>query len=310
VNVTARRLEKRLIALVAQASLDFGLLSPHDRVLVAVSGGKDSLSMLRLLGLLARRTPFPFSFVAVAVDQGQPTFDRARLASHFEAEGYDYRIISEDTFSVVKEKIPQGQTYCSLCSRLRRGILYTAATRLGMTKVALGHHREDATETLLLNILYSGQLKAMPARLTSNDGHNTVIRPLIYCAEDDLRSYAECMGLPVLPCGLCSQQPDLKRRRVKRLIDELQADNPHVRGNLLSALRNVRTSHLLDPDLHALRCGGGSLARTADLEAPVGQPSAERGSAAPTADARSAKRPNPADEASVSSARWAAEHHD
>lgn len=252
---SARRLEKRLIALVAEASLEFGLLAPHDRVLVAVSGGKDSLAMLRLLGLLARRTPFPFSLMAVTVDQGQPGFDRARLTSHFETEGFDYRIIEEDTYSVVKEKILPGQTYCSLCSRLRRGILYTTAARLGMTKIALGHHRDDATETLLLNILYSGQLKAMPARLTSDDGRNTVIRPLIYCAERDLRHYAESMALPVLPCGLCSQQPNLKRQRIKRLIDHLESDNPHVRGNMLSALRNVRTAHLLDPDLHALRPG-------------------------------------------------------
>lgn len=242
----AKLLEKRLVARVAQASRDFELLEPRDRVLVAVSGGKDSLTLLRVLRLLCERTPFPFSLMAVTVDQGQPGFDRERLASYLEAEGYEYHMVVEDTFSVIRDKVPPGQTYCSLCSRLRRGILYTTATRLGATKIALGHHREDFAETLLLNAFYSGQLKAMPARLCANDGRNTVIRPLLYCSERDIQRYAELSSLPVLPMSLCGREPNLKRQRIKRLLDELSQENPHVRGNLLAALCNVRPSHLLD----------------------------------------------------------------
>jgi tRNA 2-thiocytidine biosynthesis protein TtcA len=242
----ADRLEKGLVGLVARASIDFDLIGEGDRVLVAVSGGKDSLSLLALLRLLRRRTPFPFGLAAVTVDQGQPAFQREKLARYFEAEGIDYQIIVEDTYSVVKQKTLPGTTACSLCSRLRRGILYTAAVRLGATKIALGHHRDDAIETLLLNIFYSGQLKAMPAKLMSDDGHNTIIRPLIYCSERELTEYAARRRLPVVSASACSQEPNLRREEMKQLIDRLQATNPHVRGNLLAALQNVRATHLLD----------------------------------------------------------------
>jgi tRNA 2-thiocytidine biosynthesis protein TtcA len=218
-------------------------------VLVAVSGGKDSLSLLALLRLLQRRTPFPFSLAAVTVDQGQPGFERDKLTTYFEAEHIDYRVVIDDTYSIVQQKSPPGATACSLCSRLRRGILYTAAARLGATKLALGHHRDDAVETLLLNIFYSGQLKAMPAKLRTDDGRNTVIRPLIYCAERDLAEYASSRCFPVVPCSVCSRQPNLKRQAMKELIARLQAANPHVTGNLFAALQRVRVTHLLDASL-------------------------------------------------------------
>jgi tRNA 2-thiocytidine biosynthesis protein TtcA len=244
-------LEKKLLAEVARASADFRLLEPGDRVLVAVSGGKDSYAMLYLLREIQRRAPFDFSLLAVNIDQGHPGFPSHVLPEYFEREGYAHRIVQEDTYSVVKEKVPEGKTYCSLCSRLRRGILYTLASEVGATKIALGHHRDDVIETLLLNLFYAGQLKAMPARLRSDDGRNVVIRPLAYCAEEDLRTFAEEKAFPIIPCDLCGSQDNLQRKQVKILLDELNRKNPHVRRNLFAALANVRPTHLYDPALRA-----------------------------------------------------------
>jgi len=240
------RLEKRLLSLVAKASSDFRLLEPGDRVLVAVSGGKDSHSLLYLLRELSRRAPFPFSLVAVNLDQGQPGFPKHVLPEYFQREGYDYRIVDEDTYSVVKEKVPEGKTYCSLCSRLRRGILYTLAKEMGATKIALGHHRDDVIETLVLNLFYSGQLKAMPPRLRADDGLNVVIRPLVYCSEQDLVSFAEERAFPIIPCDLCGSQENLQRKRVKELLTRLDTENPKVRANVFAALSNLRPSHIFD----------------------------------------------------------------
>jgi tRNA 2-thiocytidine biosynthesis protein TtcA len=245
------RLEHRLLTTVARASADFGLLEPGDRVLVAVSGGKDSHALLYVLRELARRTPFRFSLFALNVDQGHPGFPKRVLPDYFEREGYEYRVIEEDTYSVVKEKIPAGKTTCSLCSRLRRGILYTAATEMGATKIALGHHRDDVIETLLLNLFYSGQMKAMPPRLRSDDGRNVVIRPLVYVSEADLSAFAEEKSFPIIPCDLCGSQENLKRKRIKEMIASLEADNADVRRSLFAALANVRPTHLLDPSLRA-----------------------------------------------------------
>jgi tRNA 2-thiocytidine biosynthesis protein TtcA len=245
------RVEQRLMKSVAKASADFGLLEPGDRVLVAVSGGKDSHALLYLLRELAKRTPFRFSIVALNVDQGHPGFPKHLLPEYFEREGYEYRVIEEDTYSVVKEKIPEGKTTCSLCSRLRRGILYTAAVEMGATKIALGHHRDDVIETLLLNLFYSGQMKAMPPRLRSDDGRNVVIRPLVYAAETELSAFAEERAFPIIPCDLCGSQENLKRKRIKDLIASLEAENPDVRRSLFAALANVRPTHLLDPALRA-----------------------------------------------------------
>lgn len=265
----SRLLERKLLGLLADASRDYQLLSPHDHVLVAVSGGKDSHVLLYLLRQIQRRAPFPFTFVAVNVDQKQPGFPSQLLPRYFEEEGYPHHIVEDDTYSIVREKIPEGQTACSLCSRLRRGILYNVAVRLGATKIALGHHLDDAIETLLLNLLYAGQLKSMPARLLSDDGRNTVIRPLITCAEQDIAELAEEKGFPLLPCGLCSSQPNLKRRAMKELIASLSAENPHVRSNMLSALTRVCPSHLLDRKLLAQLGTAGTSEMTESAGEPV-----------------------------------------
>jgi tRNA 2-thiocytidine biosynthesis protein TtcA len=261
------RLEKRLLDGVARASGDFGLLEAGDRVMVAVSGGKDSHALLYLLREIQRRAPFEFSLFAVNVDQGHPGFPKRCLPDYFEREGYEYRVIEEDTYSVVKAKVPENKTYCSLCSRLRRGILYTLAVELGATKIALGHHRDDAIETLLLNLFYSGQIKAMPPRLVSDDGRNVVIRPLIYASEAELAEFAEQKQFPIVPCDLCGSQEQLQRKQVKRLVEELSAKNPHVRNNLFAALGNVRATHLLDRNLS--RALGLSLPEPSTEERPA-----------------------------------------
>jgi tRNA 2-thiocytidine biosynthesis protein TtcA len=243
------RLEKRLLDDVARASSDFALLEPNDRVLVAVSGGKDSHALLYLLREIQRRAPFEFSIIAVNVDQGHPGFPKQLLPGYFEAQGYEYRIVEEDTYSIVKEKVPEGKTFCSLCSRLRRGILYTVASELSATKIALGHHRDDAIETLLLNLFYSGQIKAMPPRLRSDDGRHVVIRPLIYATERELAEFAVEKAFPIIPCDLCGSQEHLQRKQVKAMLDRLDAENPHVRANVFASLANVRPSHLLDTEM-------------------------------------------------------------
>jgi len=251
-------LTHRLLGQVGRASRDFGLLEPGDHVMVAISGGKDSYTMLDLLRQLQKRAPFPFTLVAVNIDQGHPGYPRHVLEEYLAREGYPAEFVIEDTYTIVKEKVPEGKTYCSLCSRLRRGILYTTATRLGATKIALGHHREDLTETLLLNLFYAGQIKSMPPRLVSDDGAHVVIRPLCYAAEEDIAEYARLREYPILPCDLCGSQENLKRKRVKQLISDLHAENPNVRGNLFAALGNVRASHLL-PEKESALLGEGRL---------------------------------------------------
>lgn len=249
---TRETLEKRLVRKVAKASDQFALIEPDDHVMVCVSGGKDSYTMLHLLREVRRHAPFDFSLVAVNLDQKQPNFPADVIPRYMEENGYDYRVIEKDTYSVVTDKIPAGKTYCSLCSRLRRGILYQTAVELGATKIALGHHRDDAIETLLLNLLYSGQIKAMPPKLRSDDGRNVVIRPLITCHEEEIAELAGMLEFPIIPCDLCGSQEGLHRNKVKQLIAELHAENPNVKGNLFSALSNVRPTHLLDRKLHAL----------------------------------------------------------
>ncbi|MCA9513731.1 MAG: tRNA 2-thiocytidine(32) synthetase TtcA [Myxococcales bacterium] len=242
-------LENKLLGKVMSASHDFGMIGPDDRVMACVSGGKDSYVMLHLLRAMQSKVPFEFTIVAVNLDQKQPNFPADVIPRFMEENGYDYRVVERDTYSVVLEKVPENKTYCSLCSRLRRGILYDTAVELGATKIALGHHKDDIVETLALNLFYSGQLKAMPPILRSDDGRNTVIRPLAYCYEEEVAELAAALAFPIIPCDLCGSQENLQRKKVKALLAALHAENPKVKGNLFAALGNVRPSHLLDRKL-------------------------------------------------------------
>jgi tRNA 2-thiocytidine biosynthesis protein TtcA len=243
------RLERKLLRAAADAVRDFGLVEEGDRILVAVSGGKDSYTLLHVLQRMRERAPIDFELVAVNLDQGQPGYPAEVVERHFQAVGVPYRMIRRDTYSVVRRLVPEGKTTCPVCSRLRRGVLYNAAVELGCTKIALGHHRDDLIETLLLSALYAGALKTMPPKLRSDDGRNVVVRPLCYAAEEDIAAFAAEMGFPIVPCDLCGSQPNLRRKRVKALLADLSAENRAVKGNLLNALGHVVPSHLLDRDL-------------------------------------------------------------
>jgi len=228
-----------------------GLIEKDDRILVAVSGGKDSYTLLHLLCEAQKRAPFRFELVAVHIDQGQPGYDGVPLQEWLAAFGAPYEIVKADTYSVVKKLTQPGETYCAPCSRMRRGVLYTTAERLGCRKIALGHHREDTLQTLLLNLLYAGKLQAMPAQYTTDDGRFRVIRPLVDCAERDIAEHARLAGYPLLPCNLCGSQDGQKRKHVEKLLRDLEQTIPDVRQVMLHALKNVRPSHLLDVDVAA-----------------------------------------------------------
>lgn len=234
---------------MARAIADFQMIAEGDRILCAVSGGKDSYALHHLLVDLALRAPVRFSVLAVNIDQGHPGYPGHLLRDYMTMKGHDFLMVAEDTYSIVTDKIPAGKTYCSLCSRLRRGVLYRLSRELGCTKIALGHHRDDAITTLLLNLVFSGQLKAMPPKLLSDDGRHIVIRPLIYCAEDDLAAFAAGEQFPIIPCDLCGSQDNLQRKAISRLLADLDARAPGARRSMLAALGNVRPSHLLDRGL-------------------------------------------------------------
>nr|WP_311195337.1 tRNA 2-thiocytidine(32) synthetase TtcA [Suttonella sp. R2A3] len=249
-SVTLRKLQKRLRKYTGQAIEDYRMIEDGDRVMVCLSGGKDSYAMLDLLLSLQRSAPVDFSLTAVNLDQKQPGFPEHILPEYLESIGVDYHIIESDTYSVVTDKIEPGNTMCSLCSRLRRGHLYSYAKAHGMTKIALGHHRFDIMETFFLNLFHGGQLKAMPPKLQSDDGEHIVIRPLAYCDERDIAKYAEWKQFPIIPCNLCGSQDGLQRQVVKEMLLSWEQSHPQRLNSLFAALCNVRPSHLLDRTLY------------------------------------------------------------
>lgn len=243
------KLQKRLRRQAGNAIIDYGMIHEGDRVMVCLSGGKDSYAMLSILRSLQRNAPVNFSLVAVNLDQKQPGFPEQVLPDYLESLGVEYHILERDTYSVVKEKTPEGKTTCALCSRLRRGSLYGFAEEIGATKIALGHHREDILETLFLNLFFGGSLKAMPPKLLSDDGKNIVIRPLAYCREADIAEYARLMEFPIIPCNLCGSQPNLQRQVVKEMLAEWESKHPGRLESMFKAVTNVAPSQLADREL-------------------------------------------------------------
>ncbi|MCA9707278.1 MAG: tRNA 2-thiocytidine(32) synthetase TtcA [Myxococcales bacterium] len=239
--------EERLLRQVSRLGREHALFEPGDRIMVACSGGKDSWAMLHLLRAHVRRLPFPVSLVAMNLDQGQPGYDPAPLREHLRAHGFEFHLERQDTYAVVVDKTPPGKTYCSRCSRMRRAVLHRVADRLGANKISLGHHRDDLIETLLLNQLFAGRLRAMAAKLPAPpEGGHAIIRPLLGCAEAELAAYAADKAVPILPCNLCGSQPDARRQQVKRWLAALEAQIPDLRQSLAAAAGNVEPGHLLD----------------------------------------------------------------
>jgi tRNA 2-thiocytidine biosynthesis protein TtcA len=245
----ANKLAKRLRRQVGAAIGDYDMIRAGDRVMVCVSGGKDSYGLLDILLRLRDKAPVAFDIVAVNLDQRHPGYPAHVLPGYLSSLGVPYRIEVQDTYSVVKRVIPEGKTMCSLCSRLRRGVLYRVAKEIGATKIALGHHRDDILETFFLNLFFGGKLKAMPPKLTSDDGAHVVIRPLAYVKEEDLAAYAEARQFPIIPCDLCGSQPALQRKQIKQLLHEWEKRHPGRIETIFRSLQNVRSSHLLDRDL-------------------------------------------------------------
>lgn len=243
------KLQKRIRRDAGKAIMDFNMIENGDLVMVCLSGGADSYTMLDTLVYFSKIAPVDFKVVAVNLDQKQPGFPADVLPTYLKKIGVDFKIVEQDTYSVVKEKIPEGKTTCSLCSRMRRGILYKTANELGASKIALGHHRDDILETLLLNLFYGGSLKAMPPRLRSDEGNNIVIRPLAYCVEKDIKQYSQMMQFPIIPCNLCGSQPNLQRQVMKELLGKWSKENPGRVESMFRAVCNVSPSHLLDREL-------------------------------------------------------------
>jgi len=246
----ANKLSKRLHRLTGQAIIDFNMIEAGDRVMVCMSGGKDSYGLLDILLSLQSRAPITFELIAVNLDQGHPGFPKDTLPNYLRQRGVKFHIETQDNYSIVKRVIPEGKTMCSLCSRLRRGIIYRLASELGATKIALGHHRDDILQTFFLNLFFGGSLKSMPPKLVSDDGRHIVIRPLAYCEESDLQRWAELQEFPIIPCDLCGSQENLQRQHIKRMLQEWDRQTPGRTATMFQALGNVTPSHLLDPRRH------------------------------------------------------------
>ncbi len=258
------KLRNQLISATGKAIGDFNMIEDGDTVLVCMSGGKDSYTMLMMLLALQERAPISFKLIAMNLDQKQPGFPEHILPAYFEQLGVDYRIVEADTYAVVKEKIPEGKTTCSLCSRLRRGVIYTTAEKLGANKIALGHHRDDIVETLFLSMFYGAKMKAMPPKLATNDKQNIVIRPLAYCSEKDIAAYARGMEFPIIPCNLCGSQENLQRVKVKEMLAAWEKEQPGRVNNIFRAIGNIEPSHLADTDLYDFKSLSQSLATDED----------------------------------------------
>ena len=253
-----QRLKRRLESDVGKAIADYNMIEAGDTVLVCISGGKDSYALLSILMALQQRAPVDFRLIAMNLDQKQPGFPADVLPRFLSGLGVDYRIVEQDTYSIVKEKIPEGKTTCSLCSRLRRGVIYRTAKELGANKIALGHHRDDIVHTLFLNLLFGGKLKAMPPKLVTDDGAHIVIRPLAYCGEDDIARYARGMEFPIIPCNLCGSQSNLQRQKIREMMADWDRRYPGRTESVFTALQNLVPSHLADPriyDFRGLRAG-------------------------------------------------------
>jgi len=253
-------LEKNLRRQTGKAVIDFGMIEEGDRVMVCLSGGADSYTMLETLRYLQKVAPISFELFAVNLDQKQPGFPEEVLPGYLDGIGMPYRIVEEDTYSIVKEKVAPGKTTCSLCSRLRRGILYRTAKEIGATKIALGHHRDDILHTFMLNLFYGGTIKTMPPKLRADDGENVVIRPLAYCKEADIKKYAAAMRFPIIPCTLCGTQPNLQRQAMREMANAWEARNPLWIKSMFTAMSNVVPSHMLDRELfdfNAFKLAGG-----------------------------------------------------